>query len=338
MTLLMLPYQVKVTANGNFYYESGERTAEYWIMTPGMYHYTVVNGSINDTKSGEFAPGSELTAKADKPEDGKVFTGWKVNGKVVSRNETYTFKTSEENLELEAIYSDERILDSVKLTEEAPTPIVSSGKTRVRAAFSAEAADGYTISEYGMIYSNDGTVTDTSELTIDNVDGTRIKQGTGAYAARILDNGSGVVAVGYVKVEDSNGSTVTLYTDDIGGKYAELALAASVTLKTEEPTAVVSGGKNRVRAAFSAEVPEDVKIEEYGMIYSNNGTVTDVAELTIANVDGTNIKQGTGAYAARILDSGSGVIAVGYVTVSDDKGNTVTVYTENIGGSFEALK
>ena len=138
-------------------------------------------------------------------------------------------------------------------------------------------------------------------------------------------------------VTDGNGRTVTLYTDDIGGKYAELALAASVTLKTEEPTAVVSGGKNRVRVAFSAEVPEGVKIEEYGIVYSNSGTVSDVSELTIENADGTNIKKGTGAYAAKIADNGSGVIAVGYVIVEDGKGNTVTVYTGNIGGSFEAL-
>ena len=102
------------------------------------------------------------------------------------------------------------------LTAREPKAVLKSGKTRVNVGFSAEVAEGYEIEEHGILYGNTGTK-DVSEFTIENVDGESICRLENYYGANVLDKGNGVVARGYVKV---NG--VYIYTDDLGGSYAEL--------------------------------------------------------------------------------------------------------------------
>lgn len=104
----------------------------------------------------------------------------------------------------------------VKLTSNVPLAVVGSGgSTRVKCSFSAEVTGDYAIQDYGIIFCNDGTVA-TADFTIEDVDGTHIKSGK-AYSPNIFDEGSGVVARGFVKVNDQY-----IYTGNIGGKYADL--------------------------------------------------------------------------------------------------------------------
>ena len=110
----------------------------------------------------------------------------------------------------------------VTFTEHAPKPL-DNGKTRVKLSFSAEPAEGFTIIAHGILYSNNGTITDAANLTLDAVDGTNIKRGGNMYTANILDNGSGVIAVGYVTLTDESGNSLTRYTADLGGSYAALS-------------------------------------------------------------------------------------------------------------------
>ena len=113
-------------------------------------------------------------------------------------------------------------ITGVTLTANEPTAVEKTGN-RVRASFSATVEEGYEIVEYNIIYANDGTVTDTSELTVDKVDEKTIKTFTNStYAGLLLDKGNGVIAVGYVKVKDSNDNEFYVYTTDLGGKFAEL--------------------------------------------------------------------------------------------------------------------
>ena len=106
-------------------------------------------------------------------------------------------------------------ITGVTLTPRAPKAILKSGKTRVNVGFSAE-VEGAEIEEYGLLYGNTGTK-DVSEFTIENVNGESICKLENNYGANVLDKGNGVVARGYVKV---NG--VYIYTDNLGGSYAEL--------------------------------------------------------------------------------------------------------------------
>ena len=228
-------------------------------------------------------------------------------------------------------------ITGVTLTANEPTAVEKSGN-RVRASFSATVEEGYEIVEYNIIYANDGTVTDTSELTVGKVDGTTIKTFTNStYAGLLLDKGNGVIAVGYVKVKDSNNNEFYVYTTDLGGKYAELKAKEATTLTANEPTAVERSG-NRVRASFSAKVEEGYEIVEYNIIYANDGTVTDTSELTFDKVNGTTIKTFTkSTYSGLLLDKGNGVIAVGYVKVKDSNDNEFYVYTTDLGGKFAEL-
>ena len=116
---------------------------------------------------------------------------------------------------LGASYAD-LIAKYATLTPRDPKAILKSGKTRVNVGFSAEPGEGFEIEEFGLLYGNTGTK-DVSEFTIENVNGESICKLENNYGANVLDKGNGVVARGYVKV---NG--VYIYTDNLGGSYAEL--------------------------------------------------------------------------------------------------------------------
>lgn len=117
---------------------------------------------------------------------------------------------------------------TVKLTSDVPVAIIGSdSQPRVKCSFSAEVTGDYTIQEYGILYSNNGSHA-SADFTIDDVDGTNVKKGN-LYSGNILDNGTGVVARGYVKVNDQY-----IYTGDIGGKYADLKEPLLVTKNITE--------------------------------------------------------------------------------------------------------
>ena len=107
----------------------------------------------------------------------------------------------------------------------------------------------FTVSEYGLIYSRDGTVSDFKKLTLDNVDGTHIIK-VAANGQNIVDNGYGVLCVGYVVITLSNGTTFTVYTnEDIGGKALELpTTVSSQALSVPQLTSIVEKNTSDIAA------------------------------------------------------------------------------------------
>ena len=114
---------------------------------------------------------------------------------------------------------------SVLLTGNAPTALLKDDKTRVVTSFTVNISneDKYELLEYGIIYNNDGTITDINQLKYENIDGQSIKKGANLYSGNILDKDFGVLAVGYVKIKDIFNNEFIFYTGDIGGKYEELS-------------------------------------------------------------------------------------------------------------------
>lgn len=104
-----------------------------------------------------------------------------------------------------------------------------------------------------------------------------------------------------------------------------------VKLASNAPRALFND-KERVVCSFSAEVTGDYVIQEYGLLYSNNGSHTS-ADFVIDNVDGTNVKKGANLYSGNIADNGTGVVARGFIKV-----NNQYIYTGNLGGSYADLK
>ena len=72
----------------------------------GTYKVTVNFGTISDSDDVFFKEGETVTVKANAPESGKVFKGWKdESGKIVSTQKEYTFKVEGEKT-LTAVYED----------------------------------------------------------------------------------------------------------------------------------------------------------------------------------------------------------------------------------------
>ncbi len=72
-------------------------------------------------------------------------------------------------------------------------------------------------------------------------------------------------------------------------------------------------------------------VTEFGIIYCNDGTITDINKLTLDNVDGTHIKKIIGFNKYDVQDLGYGVTAIGYTNVSYD---THIYYNEGTGNSY----
>ncbi|MBP0974691.1 MAG: leucine-rich repeat domain-containing protein, partial [Oscillospiraceae bacterium] len=226
----------------------------------------------------------------------------------------------------------------VKLTKQENKAITSGGKQKVYVGFDANVPNGYTVEDYGLIYYNSGNVIHTEHLTLNNVGVCGINKAK-YWGANITDNGFGVTAVGFVKIKDGIGNETVIYSEELGGSFSaisEATAAKAVKLTRQKNKAVVSGGKNKVYAGFSANVPEDYTVEDYGLIYYNSGTVITTPYLTLENVGICGIQQAK-YWGANITDIGCGVACVGFVKVRDANGYVTTLYTEELGNSFAAV-
>lgn len=79
---------------------------------------------------------------------------------------------------------------------------------------------GITVTQFGIIYCNDGTVK-VDELRLENVDGIHIIKKDNKSGSNLPVSGTNpVTAVGFAQYQDSDGVTSdVLYTNDIGGDY-----------------------------------------------------------------------------------------------------------------------
>lgn len=190
--------------------------------------------------------------------------------------------------------------------------------------------DKFTAIESGIIYSQNGINVDTAELKLENVDGENIKKSSRTLT-NIFDRGRGITAVGYVKLLDEAGKEVIAYSNNIGGN--------TILLSEDKPAANINPdtGNEYVKIRFEASIEKkDYEVTEFGILYNNDGTVTDVSELTLDKVDDSTIRK-SDKTLTNIRDYGSGVTAVGYAVIKNADGQMAYFYTDDIGGMYSEL-
>ena len=109
-----------------------------------------------------------------------------------------------------------------------------------------------------------------------------------------------------------------------------------ITLQRHDNKAVISGSKKKVYVGFTANIPDDYTLQDYGLIYYNSGTVITTPYLTLENVGICGIQKAK-YWSANITDNGYGVTAVGFVTVKDANGYVTTLYTGELGAKYSDL-
>jgi hypothetical protein len=243
--------------------------------------------------------------------------------------------------------------EAVAFTITAPRPKLDLSETpivrRVQTYFDFTVDDAYTVVDYYTIYCNDGSVTDASQLTLANVDGVHIKKGEKVKRGNVKDNGFGILDVGCVRVKDAEGTIFEVYTEGMGGSYAEVnqavidqmsfAAVDPYALPTDDPTDVDDNGqlKERVKVKFEFDdQKEGITLVDYGIYYHNDGIYATADEL-FNNTDDPTVKFAKGVKNGNIWDKGDGVVAAAFVTFVDSNGTTFTLVTDDLGGHYDNL-
>jgi hypothetical protein len=221
----------------------------------------------------------------------------------------------------------------VKITEKESEPNINPANSMmyVRCGFTAESLEeDIQVVEYGIIYTSESKDVPTSELKLENVGKNNIMK-RNSSTSNFIDNGKGVSAVGFVTIKDKAGKTGTIYTGNIGG--------SSVVVTEYEPKQRIHNDKNYVNLGFWAEINKTgYQVDEYGLLFCNDGTITDIADLTLENAEtNSHITKRVKSSKTNIEDTGSGVIAVGYAKISRTDGRKAVIYTNNIGGKYGEL-
>ena len=286
---------------------------------------TVINGEEYTLVEGtDF----EFVSKAQTQELGS----YSVQIKGIGNFEGYA-ETTVEVIGNISLAEPEDIAKLVKITERKSEPNINpaNSKMYVKCGFDVnELAEGIEMVECGIISSSDSKDIPVSELTLENVGKNNIIQRKSSVT-NFIDNGKGVSAVGYVIIKDKAGKTRTIYTGNIGG--------SSVVVTEYEPKQRIKDGKYYVNLGFWVEIDhKDYNVDEYGLLVCNDGTITDVADLTLENAEiNSHIDKRVKRPKTNIEDTGKGVIAVGYAKVSRADGRTAVIYTNNVGGKYGEL-
>lgn len=137
------------TQNVTFTYEENSVTVPVHVSEPGKYNITVdgklVQSAVYNTK---------ITIKAPVASEGKIFTGWKLDGKVVSAAKEYSFYISG-NMDFTACY-DEVTVTPEALLSNVITTDRGDGKYDIKFVTQLVVPEGYTIEEAGLVWSNKG--------------------------------------------------------------------------------------------------------------------------------------------------------------------------------------
>jgi hypothetical protein len=115
--------------------------------------------------------------------------------------------------------------DSLAVNVKTFDPVASlkDGEKSIRIKFKYEVSDNWQLVESGTLYCNDGAITSIDELKTKTSGSKHVKVRENTNF-RIVDNGYGVLAVGFIKIKDtSTGYTTTIFTDDLGGSYDALS-------------------------------------------------------------------------------------------------------------------
>lgn len=151
-------------------------------------------------------------------------------------------------------------------------------------------------------------------------------QENGSYKVQIKGIGN---YAGFAEADvDVIGDISNLEAEDISKLY---------TITEAAPEVAINGTRHLIGAQvrWNGKVVQDgLTVEEYGIIFSRDGSVTDISELTYeaSSTDTTkSIVRLEGNNGRNIVDYGKGVIAVGYAKLKDAAGNELIAYSKNIG-------
>ena len=271
--------------------------------------------------------------------------GAKMRGymKVAKGDNTYTVYTDE----ISATYAELAIKNATNIDISAPKATVNaSGKGRVSATFTHEVANGFTVTESGILYVKDANCA--TDLTLDNVGksgiGNKVNTvaGSTSQTLNVTDpDGKGAKMRGYVIVTDGNISK-TFYTDEVSGTYIDLAFSDAVSVNISAPKATVNAsGTGRVSATFTYEAADGYTVTESGMLYVKDADCA--TELTLDNLGvagigkKVNTVESSTSQTLNVTDpNGNGAKMRGYVTVTDGA-TTKTIYTDEISGKYAEL-
>lgn len=287
-------YEVRVKADGNYYYLEGERTAEYWISMKNSYHVSVKNGTINGETSGEFEPNTLIIAQSDEPAEGYKFGYWKRNGATASYNNIYTFPMTEENITLEAVYLAAGDTFEAKGSSNKDAVEIDEENKKISFTFLNNVPNDCTIVKGGVVATCDETKLDdlfvgigsnAEKTTFEKVFTTDKHNYSYKWTKNNVAEDQTWFVKGYLVYKDAEGTEHTVYS-----AMEKATLKGSETVVEDEIVGValmnaVKPNKTENKIAFEAllNVPADCTIKFAGVVATSDDEKG--ANLTAENAD-----------------------------------------------------
>lgn len=195
----------------------------FYVITDEL-KVSVFNGESDKAVSTYYDNRATATVTAEKVV-GKKFSHWvNENDRIISYNETYSFIVVS-NTVLKAVYVDENtMIEKNPSIVMDPNCSITKVSDKYRLSFNGKLflPEGYTLVEYGMLFTpvadpnkNEfvigGSVTPMQKLVATN------KNSEGQYVININNVKPGVARSGrmYMMYKDTNGKTITIYSDEI---------------------------------------------------------------------------------------------------------------------------
>lgn len=171
-----------------------------------------VNGEVVQTG----AYNTKVTITAPEAPEGKEFTGWKLNGIVVSKAPSYTFYIAGD-MDFEACYDAVEAVPAAMLTGTQVTKR-TDGKSDLKFVAQLAVPEGYTVVDAGLLWlSNDNeTEWGTEEAIADGVKVTHITKMnvSGQFSVTIKGVPAGRFVRGVVYAKVTNGTETFVYSQE----------------------------------------------------------------------------------------------------------------------------
>lgn len=270
-------YRVTVSAEGNFYYNKIERTAEYWITKPNMYYISVKNGKLSDGKTASYCEKESIVVvEADKAEEGYKFGYWKKNGITISYNPTYTFYATSDKVELEAVYIEDE--DDVERYGNAQIESIRPDSENGKIEFVSllNVPEDCRILKAGIVATSDEKKAD--ELTDLNADYVRYDENIAYHNYRYTWTKTKVTEdqtwyiKGYLVYEDAQGNQKTIYSDlskaTLNGSERIVEDRIVGTAVMDEVRSITT--ENKLIFVAMLNVPADCKINKAGIVATSD--------------------------------------------------------------------
>ena len=303
-------YIIEVYANGGSTHYSLRQSDYYSITEPTTYTVTVKNGTVNGETSGEFAPGTVIAVKSDKPKNGYQFGYWKRNGKTASYNSTYTFPVTSDDIVLEAVYlaADDEFTPNGKCDQDGIV-IDKSGRT-IEFAFLNNVPDNCTIVKGGVVATCDinkldslkvGIGSNAEKTTFEKVFKTNKHTYRYRWTKTAVDDGQAWYVKGYLIYKDAQGVEHTVYSDlqkaTLNGwetihddKIVGTAFMDTVTCYKNTD----SSKGNCIDFSALLNVPADCKIKFAGVVATSDASkkdyLTKITETKKTMVNGCYVR------------------------------------------------